>query len=187
LVLQIVQNSKALLAERYTYLPYFGLLLILIVSFENKTKDNLRHFVYLIFALFFSFNTFNYIKTWKNTISLWGNTFRFHPENKEVAISYINLQNKENDPVAAYKSCKKSIESGLKEPQVFLTMAQIEIKSQEYNEALKHLTMAQNNLPDSTISQSINLNKSAVFGWIGNADSSGYYLKRFQEGFQKKK
>lgn len=80
LVLQIIPVGAAIIADRYTYLPYIGLFFILARGIndllENK-KEKLKAFrvpaivALVVFVLMSCFLTFQRTKVWKSTLSLW--------------------------------------------------------------------------------------------------------------------
>ena len=97
LVLQIVSVGGASLAERYTYVPYIGIFLILGILFDkginsaNKKVKSLRPLFYIIFAgfvLFFSVATWQRIGKWKNGETLMLDLIKVFPNS---TFAYNNL------------------------------------------------------------------------------------------------
>ena len=80
LVLQILPVGAAVIADRYTYIPYIGIFFI-IARFMNNCIENkivplqsYRIFIiiaFLITTLIYSYGTFQRTKVWENTITLF--------------------------------------------------------------------------------------------------------------------
>ncbi len=89
-VLQFLPVGFAIVAERYTYVPYIGLFFIAAKlycdftdnKFGNYSKSRKNYIVLLIaaFALFFCFTTFERNKQWKNGIILFDDIIAKNPE-----------------------------------------------------------------------------------------------------------
>ena len=96
-VIQIVPlPGFSITAERYAYLPYMGLFLLLgwIVHQYLIRKSNVPVFLrYLSFSLiaasmvFFSISTHQRSKVWKDSISLFSDVIRKYPD---LAMAYNN-------------------------------------------------------------------------------------------------
>lgn len=78
LVLQILPVGGAIIAERYTYIPYIGLFFMLAVAvarmMEWKPVSTWKPgavIVIALLAILFSCLSFNRIKVWKDSITLW--------------------------------------------------------------------------------------------------------------------
>ena len=99
LVLQYIQVGAAIMAERYTYIPYIGLLLILGYGmhyiFSQKSSNwkipkMATGVLASVFTLFCTIATFNQCKIWKNGSTLWSNVISNYPES---ALAYNNRGN----------------------------------------------------------------------------------------------
>jgi len=90
LVLQFLSVGKAILADRYTYIPYIGLSFILgtITDYFILKKSSLKYIGYglavatLIMTIVFSFMTYERTKVWKNDITLWSDVLRQYPDGR---------------------------------------------------------------------------------------------------------
>jgi len=93
-VLQFLPVGQAIVAERYTYIPYIGLsLLVAWLIGEIPTASRFRKFmpgiiILLILVLFtFAYTSWNRSGVWKNSITLWTDVMKKYP----MAIaSYVN-------------------------------------------------------------------------------------------------
>ena len=88
LVLQILPVGGAILSERYTYVPYIGLFMI-IGYFYTLAADNKDNYfykfkkvliaVFIGFVLFFTYGTFDRIKVWKDGETLFTDLIEKYP------------------------------------------------------------------------------------------------------------
>ncbi len=101
LVLQVIPVGQALVAERYSYVPYIGLFFIaasLFFYYEDnfqKSKMFLRAAGALCIVILCVIS-FSRTKVWKDSISLWTDVI---DKNPKIAFTYYNLGN-------AYKNIK---------------------------------------------------------------------------------
>lgn len=84
LVMQWVPVGEAIMADRYTYLPYFGLFLILVAGVGALAERYRQLRVALwaacaLFALVLMPRTVRQVETWKDTEALWSNVIRNDP------------------------------------------------------------------------------------------------------------
>lgn len=92
LVLQFISVGQMIMAERYTYVPYIGLSLIVAIwandFFEKNKKKMAKNIVYTLSALVmlvFSFQSIAMVKVWKNSGTLFTQAIKIHPKDAEVA------------------------------------------------------------------------------------------------------
>lgn len=81
LVLQLVPVGGVILSERYTYVPYIGLLLLLawpLTLLKNNSK-NLYAVFLLLLAIAFSVLSFDRVKYWKNGDVLFTDVIKKYP------------------------------------------------------------------------------------------------------------
>jgi tetratricopeptide (TPR) repeat protein len=83
-VLQWVQVGSAILAERYTYLPYIGLCFAWAMGMQAALDRNRALGAGLwgasvLFGMFLSAATLRQIETWKDSEALWTRTIEVHP------------------------------------------------------------------------------------------------------------
>lgn len=91
LVIQFISVGSAVYAERYTYLSYIGLIMMLLVGLNYFYKKYEKPVLILssIGILAFSYLSYNQIKTWENSEVLWTNVISKHPDD-----SYIPYKNR---------------------------------------------------------------------------------------------
>ncbi|MDY8135853.1 tetratricopeptide repeat protein [Aquimarina sp. 2201CG5-10] len=149
-VIQVLPFGSAVTADRYTYLPYFGLFFLLgkgIVHLIEK-KTNLKKSIYLllsVYLIFLGVITFQYSKTFKNTENLWSRVIELYPND---FLAYMNITN------------HKISQKDYKEALVYADKA-INLKSNSYilyyNRGFVYETMGKNSLAIQDYSTSIQM------------------------------
>lgn len=94
LVLQFIKVGAAIMADRYSYVPYIGLLFIIGMGFSciwrSKHPKNTPLFKYglvgllAVYTLAFSYQSFGQIKIWKNSNTLWTQVIERYPLAKKA-------------------------------------------------------------------------------------------------------
>lgn len=96
LVLQFVSVGNAILADRYTYVPYIGLGFIIGMGYYNlvngkypalKSLRSVAMPALLVAGLIFAVVTFQRTKVWRNTVTLFTNVINNYPT---AAVAYQN-------------------------------------------------------------------------------------------------
>jgi protein O-mannosyl-transferase len=83
LVAQIVSIGSSLVSERYTYVPYIGIGFMIGMGLSKINVDLSKPAYWVIISAFsgiFGYMTFQQIKVWKNSETLWSNVIRFYPK-----------------------------------------------------------------------------------------------------------
>ncbi|MDY8135849.1 tetratricopeptide repeat protein [Aquimarina sp. 2201CG5-10] len=113
-VIQVLSFAVSVTADRFTYLPYFGLFYLLslgvfgLINHKPKLKTTVK-IVSFVFIITFGVTTFSYAQTWKNSETVWSRVIKYYPE---YFISYINrseyrINNGQLDK--ALQDCNKAI------------------------------------------------------------------------------
>jgi tetratricopeptide (TPR) repeat protein len=105
IVLKFVPVGDAVIAERYTYIPYIGLFMIVGYIFaqlyNNPKYKNIAVGVLGAITILLSIGTFQRTKTWKNTFSFWENVSETYPNYWRsyncMGQEYIQMGNKQRD------------------------------------------------------------------------------------------
>lgn len=105
LVLQFIQVGSAIVAERYTYIPYIGLGFLLGLFIESLLKNKSK--VILLFILFlittyFSFLTRKQVDLWQNHVSLFQNVVNLYPSDpysREYLATGLWLEGKQDEAI----------------------------------------------------------------------------------------
>ncbi len=114
-VIQVLSFAVSVTADRFTYLPYFGVFYIMslgIFKLWNQKSQYKKLLVTLcsIYALFLSYTSFNYSATWKNSETVWSRIIEYYPN---YFVSYINRSEyriKNGFLDAALKDCNTAIQ-----------------------------------------------------------------------------
>jgi len=176
LVLQLLPVGGAIVSERYSYIPYIGLFMIIgqgyVYSQENKSKFAVSiKWVYpailVIGVLVFSVLTFQRIKLWKNGEILF----------TDVIKKYPNLPFAYNNRGYLYYNFIKDYDKALNDYNKCLAI------DPTFHRALSNRGVLYYNIgkPDSAISdftKAIKYNSTNTDAWIGRANSYST-LKRF--------
>ena len=91
-VIQVLSFAVSVTADRFTYLPYFGLFFLMSsgVFLMVKKKPQFKNatlILSIIFLTFLSIITFRYSKTWKNSETVWNKVLKFYPD---YFVAYVN-------------------------------------------------------------------------------------------------
>lgn len=181
-VSQIVQAGQGYLADRFTYVPYFGFFVILaaltegglfkaIGDSEQATEDSVDWKMKLgvvAYAAILFFTTFNQVKIWKDGETLWTHTINFDNKiptayqnraliyrdrkNYDKAIADLNMSLAVKPSAASYNSRGKT----------YFDMNRTLEGLSDYNNAIRL---------DSTLVEAY-ANRGAAFGQLGKLDSA---------------
>ena len=97
LLLQLLPVGDAIIADRYSYIAYFGLIFTMGCFYNNAAKGIpawIKPFKFVVplivlgWFLYLGATTYSYCGVWKNTETLWKNEIEEQPE---VPTSYNNL------------------------------------------------------------------------------------------------
>jgi len=93
IVSQFLPVGNAIIADRYTYIPYIGLFFISGIMLDQAITATGKNKPYLlvwlvILGIIFMTKTYSQSMTWHDNLSLWQNAIRHDPEN---GVAYTNL------------------------------------------------------------------------------------------------
>jgi tetratricopeptide (TPR) repeat protein len=145
LVLQILPVGNAIMADRYTYVSYIGLFIMIGYFFQRLTLKfrNYKNIFYGALGIYLLFlAVFSYGRTaiWHDSFTLWKETIKKHPS----AIAYVNmgLANQTVDIEEAYKDFKKASEIDSNYALAWNNMGAVQLFKKEYGEAIQNLNRA---------------------------------------------
>ena len=90
LVLQVVSVGNAVVAERYTYVPYIGIFFWLgmegykLLQGRFASNKAVLFSVAGVWIIFLSFLTFQRIPVWKDSQTLWANVLKTYPDSRRA-------------------------------------------------------------------------------------------------------
>jgi tetratricopeptide (TPR) repeat protein len=154
MVLQIIPVGRAIVSERYSYVPYIGLFFIfgsfIDDIFHQKIvfTDKIRSFIpYLILSLvvFYSIFTYNRNKVWKNGIVLFTDVIEKYPEEGFGWSTRAYSKNINGDFEGAVIDYTKAIELNPKNPKIYfnrgnnyMSMEKFDLANADYSLAIKY-------------------------------------------------
>lgn len=190
-VLQIFAAGQGFLADRFTYVAYFGLFAVAAYYADMfSKKENSKGLIPIglgIVAIAFGFWTIRQTEVWKNGYNLWSHVMSLE-EGKRSSLPLWNrgqfLRNERGDYEAALKDYTRAVEMDPSNPELsnsrgktYFDMASSgKYKSQEkalLEKALKDYTetLAKPRLKPATKSEVLS-NRGAVYGMTGMFEQS---------------
>jgi protein O-mannosyl-transferase len=141
-IVVFIPVGKADVADRYTYLPYIGLSMILFVLIKNVFQKRFKRTIIVsgtVILILFSILTFQRNKIWKDSFTLWTDVIQKYP-NAELAYYgrgnyYQSVQNFQ----AALIDFNKSIEIKPDFPLAFNNRGAVKLFLKDFNGALQDL------------------------------------------------
>lgn len=126
LVLQLLPVGKAIMADRYSYLPSIGIFYLAGEGFVLLWGKKLKLLTIIIlsaFTIFFSVKTYARSGIWKNEISLWNNVISQY---ENVPLAYLNrgiANARENEFDKAIEDISKAIQLDTNYTKAYLNCA----------------------------------------------------------------
>ncbi|MFZ4799367.1 MAG: glycosyltransferase family 39 protein, partial [Bacteroidia bacterium] len=94
LVLQFLPVGRAIMADRYSYIPSIGVFFILgylvNILLQNRPKRRIIPILIALYSVYLFYLTFQQCKVWKNDETLWSNTISINPNDNRIALVYEN-------------------------------------------------------------------------------------------------
>lgn len=90
LVLQLISIGNAVVAERYSYVPYIGIFFMIAMEVADKWKVHLVKYKWVVIALagiwisWLAFMTWNRVPVWNSSQALWEDVLRNYPDSKRA-------------------------------------------------------------------------------------------------------
>ncbi|MBP7496949.1 MAG: tetratricopeptide repeat protein [Bacteroidales bacterium] len=157
-VLMVVPVGKALVSERYTYLPYTGFFFIcghiyclLKDRIIKANKQVVQGYVFalVVFAILFSVKTFNRLDFWKDNITFYDDIINKYPADYYAYVNRGNAKDDIGDYDNAMQDYNKAIELNPKDDMAFNNRAQLKNRLGLYNEAIEDFNIAVKLKPSS--------------------------------------
>lgn len=158
-VLQIIPVGDAIVGERYTYIPYLGLFLI--VSFyytklrevKKTSIKRIRQWIYtlsLAYLCFLCISTFQRIKVWEDGISLFTDVIQKDPDNYSAYVVLANSYAAKNKYPEAIKNFDKAIDLNDQYIDTYMYRGRIKMLSGKLKEALEDYNYVIGKNPDNS-------------------------------------
>ena len=176
LVLQVFSVGSAVIAERYTYIPYIGLFYAIGWLIDRYAKANLSkaYFVIIPATILFGFATYKQASIWHNGATLWDHTIKSQPSSRAYSNRAVLLRKEKNNSMAieyynkAIKLNSVDHESYNNRGNIYFDQGKLDLAYLDYRKALSIK-------PDYHPSLD---NMGAQFARRSQFDSSLFYLNR---------
>jgi tetratricopeptide (TPR) repeat protein len=155
-VLQFLPVGRAIVAERYTYIPYIGLFIVMAVLFswlkeklKTRNSKNLLNYTGVGALLVLCLLTFNRTKVWGDSVSLWTDVMEKNPVCMSAYInrSYMYIQYKQYDK--ALKDCDEGLAIDSTQFKLHINKGTVYRHLGRYEEALHEFSAALRKNPQS--------------------------------------
>ena len=179
LVLQLVVIGSALIAERYTYIPYIGLFFIIGWYLDKafRAKPATAYGILLLTGIVLVPITYNQAGTWKNGEALWENVIKKNPGSKAYIIRAEELSKKGNKE-KALSYYNAAIEMNKADPEAFGNRGNIYFDFQQDSLAMMDYNTALALNPNYVSALS---NRGALYARQGNYDEGFRNLNKALE------
>lgn len=176
LVLQFIPVGSAIIADRYTYLPYIGLFFIVGWLIDKYAKGNIKRALYILLpaAVVLGILTFRQSGIWKNGASLWDHAIKTEPG----ARAYLNrgeLYKNEKKYQQAIEYYNEAIRINVADHEGYTNRGNVYFEMNKYDLAVADYKKALSINPNYATAMD---NIGAIFGLRLQYDSSLLYLSK---------
>jgi tetratricopeptide (TPR) repeat protein len=148
MVLQLVPVGKAIMADRYIYVPSIGFFFIIgyLIHWAIQKYSGYKKIIISLFALYcivLGMNTFDRLSVWKNSLTLWNDALSKFPENNDNG--YLNRANflyKNKNFDEALNNYTKVIEINPQSAEAFIGIGLIKKENKDIRGALANFNNA---------------------------------------------
>ena len=184
-MLQIVGAGQGLLADRFTYIPYFGLFFLLAYAYQKLVKENPNYkrnlqIGFSAYLLLFAVMTFVQCDVWKNGKTLWTHVIK-HYDN--AATPFANLGHfyrDENNFQKAIENYSLAIEKGQK-ASAYNSRGKMYFENGKSTEAMQDYNNGLALATEDKVRSEILSNRGALYGQQNKLDLA---LKDLNEAAQ---
>ncbi|MBL0026571.1 MAG: tetratricopeptide repeat protein [Saprospiraceae bacterium] len=125
LVLQFMSVGLAIMADRYTYVPYIGLAFIFIYIAEKWVATLSQPYKYgmlsvgIVFIIFLAIKTKSQVDVWQDSESLWTQTLKYYPNEDLALANRGNYRGKTGNITGALQDFQLAISDGCKRSDIY--------------------------------------------------------------------
>lgn len=178
IVMPLKWSRTVLIAERYTYIPYIGLMagiLLLVFRYADPKRPWVKNSLFVLLLgilVLFSYQSYNRNKVWKSPITLFTDVIKKNRSGAEVSMGYFNRGNeyyrlKEmNNALSDYNT---SIDLFPSYPDAYFNRGLIFYESGENSLAIRDFTAAIKYKPSLLKAY---LNRGTVYRSMGDYDKA---------------
>jgi tetratricopeptide (TPR) repeat protein len=168
LVLQFISVGAAITADRYSYIPYIGISMMVLILIEKwRIFLNFKRWIIggmMLFSIVLMFTSFERTKVWTNSGTLWSDVIEKYPfvlkENggkvevleTGAEVAYKNRGNfyRENgDSTSAMKDYLVLVKARVKDPLIYSNVGNMYALMNQYDSSLQMYTMALERNPNT--------------------------------------
>ncbi len=179
-VIGILQVGRQALADRYTYIPYIGLSILVVwalaeaASYFKLPKAVLAAAAVIVFTAF-TVVAFKQTSHWKNTETLSRHTLEVTKDNYFIESNYCNYLEKQNRLDEASAQCNAAIEHDPTLAQAYNTLGTVQIKQGKLDDARRNFQKTIELAPEYALPYA---NLAIVETNAKNIDEAEQYLDR---------
>ena len=176
LVLQFLPVGSAVIADRYTYIPYIGLFFIVGWLINRYAKDQMGKASYIVIplALLLTILTFRQASVWTDGASLWDHAISVNP-NSRAYDNRAQIYNEEKNFPKALEYYSEAIKLNTVDNEAYTNRGNIYFNSGKMDLAFQDYRMALSIKPDYYAALD---NLGALYATRGQYDSALVYLNR---------
>ena len=146
-VIGIVQVGRQGLADRYTYIPYIGLLIAVIwlaAEFAERVRVPMiaRQAATVLVLVGLAGVAFSQVSHWKNSETLYTRTLNVTRANYLVEANYCRYLERQNRLDEAFAHCRAATEIDPRGVVAFNTLATVQLKQGKFDDARQNLQKA---------------------------------------------
>lgn len=146
-LLQIVGAGQGYLADRFTYMPYLGLFIAMVVGIHKLITPRLGHSIFygfmFVLLLYYGFRSHQQVFVWQNGRSLWSHVLAYYPHSTTALANRAQWyrSNDMNDAALADYQAVLSIDPFLIDALVgrgklYFDRNQLDLAIEDYNQGL---------------------------------------------------
>jgi protein O-mannosyl-transferase len=155
LVLQLLQVGGAIMADRYTYLPYIGFFFIISIFLWNLFQKqgfqkNIAIGIISLFSILCIFLTRKQVETWQDSEALFSQRVKLEPDDYRAYYNLGEVYMAKENPDGVITNFALAIEKGWKETNTpWLNLAVAYEKNKDYPKALENYNYMILKAPDA--------------------------------------
>lgn len=184
-VIGIVQVGAQAMADRYTYVPYFGLFVMIVWSAEETfARLNLRKIllpVSVAVILIFGFLAFKQTSRWRNNETLYRHTLAVTENNFLIAQNLCNTLMVQDRLDEAAEKCRDAIAWNKNYANAYNTLGVVSVKQNNAEEAVRNFNQALVLQPNDPLTYT---NLAIPLSMLGRTDEAEASLNKAAQMFR---
>jgi len=174
LILQFIPVGSAIIAERYTYIPYIGIFYILGWLIDRYSKSVVRrsYYINIPLGIILAVLTFKQSMIWFNGASLWDHAIKTNP-GARAYIARGDLYKEEKKYDQAIQSYSEAIKINIVDQEAYTNRGNVYFELNNYDQALADYKKAFSLNPNYVTAID---NIGAIFGLRAQYDSALFYF-----------